>query len=282
MRNTGINLQLNVNNLMVSYNDEGPESAPCVVFIHGFPFNKFMWTPQFESFKGAFRVITYDVRGHGSSDAGNEDFSIDLFVEDLLAFLDNLGLDKVALCGLSMGGYIALKAMEKYPGRFSALVLSDTQCIADTPEAKAKRMSTIEKIKKSGVKKYAEDSLPHFFAPATLKEKPAAIEAIKEMILETPESVLCKTLLALANREETCKLLSAIKVPTLILVGEEDKITPPTVARQMQGKIHNARLTILKNAGHLANLENVTQFNAQVEEFLVRSIVLKSPAPVFF
>ena len=103
--------------------------------------------------KENYRVIAYDVRGHGNSDAGIGDFSIDLFANDLLSFMDELKIDKAMLCGLSMGGYIALNAVENYPDRFDALILSDTTCTADTPEVKEKRMKTIESIKKNGVRK---------------------------------------------------------------------------------------------------------------------------------
>lgn len=277
MRKSGINLQENINNLKVSYNDEGPEGAPVVVFIHGFPFNKSMWDPQAEALKATFRVIAYDVRGHGNTDARTTDFSIELFVKDLLGLLDTLQLDKVVLCGLSMGGYIALKAIEKHPERFSALILSDTQCIADSSEAKAKRMAAIEKIKESGVEKYTTDSLPNFFAAESLRNKPAEVAKVKEMMLATSASVLTNTLLALANRQETCSKLSSIEVPTLIMVGKEDKITPPEAAQFMRDKIPNSTLVVLENAGHLANLENADQFNTQLEAFLHRSFVLISP-----
>lgn len=280
MRKSGTNLKENINNLKVSYNDEGPDDAPVVVFIHGFPFNKSMWTPQVEALKATFRVITYDVRGHGNTDARTTEFSIDLFVKDLLGLLDVLQLDKVVLCGLSMGGYIALKAIEKHPERFSALILSDTQCIADTPEAKAKRMAAIEKIKESGVEKYTEESLPNFFAAESLHSKPAEVAKVKEMMLATSASVLTNTLHALANRQETCSKLATIAVPTLILVGKEDKITPPDAARFMEGKIPNAKLVIIEKAGHLANLENPDQFNNQLTAFLHRSFALKSPVLV--
>ena len=153
-----------INNLLVSYTDEGKEGSPVIIFIHGFPFNKSMWNLQVESLKDDYRLITYDIRGHGNSDAGNEDFSIDLFANDLIGLMDALKIDKAILCGLSMGGYIALNAIEKHKERFDALILSDTQCIADTPEAKEKRIKAIESIRKTGVEKYAEESIKNLFA----------------------------------------------------------------------------------------------------------------------
>ena len=148
MRELGYNLKITVNDLTVSYNDDGQDGAPVIIFIHGFPFNKSMWDKQFNALKNNYRVIAYDVRGHGNSDAGTGDFSIELFVKDLLNFMDALKIDKTMLCGLSMGGYIALNAVENFPNRFDALILSDTNCIADIPEVKEKRMKTIASIKK--------------------------------------------------------------------------------------------------------------------------------------
>ncbi len=124
-----------------------------------------------EVLKENYRVIAYDVRGHGNSDAGTEDFSIDLFATDLLNLMDALKIDKAILCGLSMGGYIALNAVENYPDRFDALILSDTTCTADTPEAKEKRMKTIESIRKNGVEKFADESITNLFAPESFVDK---------------------------------------------------------------------------------------------------------------
>ena len=145
--------------------------APVIIFIHGFPFNKSMWNLQVEALKDKYRVITYDIRGHGKSDAGNEVFTIDLFVNDLINLMDALKIDNAILCGLSMGGYIALNAMAKYQERFDALILCDTQCIADTPEAKEKRIKAIESIRKTGVEKYADESIKNLFASGSFINK---------------------------------------------------------------------------------------------------------------
>ena len=131
-------LTITVNNLTVSYIDEGPTNSPTIIFIHGFPFNKSMWGKQIEILKENYRVIAYDIRGHGNTDAGSDNFSIELFVNDLLGLMDTLNIDKSILCGLSMGGYIALNAIENYPERFNALLLCDTNCSEDTARSKRK------------------------------------------------------------------------------------------------------------------------------------------------
>jgi len=144
-------LTITVNNLTVSYIDEGPTNSPSIIFIHGFPLNKLMWEKQVEILKENYRVIAYDIRGHGNTDMGNDNFSIELFVNDLLSLMDSLKIDRTILCGFSMGGYIALNAIENYPERFNALLLCDTNCAADMPEAKEKRMKTIDIIKEKGL-----------------------------------------------------------------------------------------------------------------------------------
>jgi pimeloyl-ACP methyl ester carboxylesterase len=182
--------------------------------------------------------------------------------------MDALKIDKAILCGLSMGGYIALNAIEKYNERFDALILSDTQCIADTPEAKEKRIKAIESIRKTGVEKYAEESIKNLFAPESFTTRVKEIEDVREMIVKTSEQSLCSTLLALSVRKETCHMLSEIKVPVLIMVGNEDKITPPAAARFMHEKIKGSLLKIIDHAGHLTNLENPDEFNVQLKKFV--------------
>ena len=135
-----------INNVTICYDDYGDSELP-ILFIHGFPFDKSTWEPQMEFLKISHRVIAYDIRGFGKSIAGNEKNSISLFADDLVKFMDALAIKKAIVCGLSMGGYILLNAVNRYPEKFEAIILCDTQCIADSPEAKAKRIHTIEKVK---------------------------------------------------------------------------------------------------------------------------------------
>ena len=267
MRYSGNNIKLMVNSLLVNYTDVGYEEAPVIIFIHGFPLNMSMWNKQVELFKGNFRVITYDIRGHGDSDTGNESFSIDLFVNDLISLMDVLRIKKATLCGLSMGGYIALNAIECYPDRFDAVVLCDTTCRKDSPVAKTKRKKTIESIIKNGVINYASESLKTLFAPDSFTTKADEISCVKKMILNTTELSLCSTLLALSSRNDTCSALKDIKVPVLILVGEEDAITPPDFAQFMHQNIKDSTLQIINSAGHLSNLENPEEFNHHLKKF---------------
>lgn len=258
-----------INNILVSYTDEGEKGMPVIIFIHGFPFNRSMWNLQVESLKDSYRLITYDIRGHGSSEIGNEVFSIELFVNDLISLMDALEINNAILCGLSMGGYIALNAIEKYNERFDALILCDTQCIADTFEAKEKRIKAIEGIRETGVEKYADESIKNLFASDSFTSRVKEIANVREMIVKTSEQSICSTLLALSVRKDTCHMLSEIKVPVLIMVGNEDKITPPAAARFMHEKIKGSLLKIIDHAAHLSNLENPDEFNVQLKKFLL-------------
>ena len=124
-----------------------------------------MWNMEVEALKDNYRVVAYDIRGHGNSDPGIDDFFIELFVIDLLRLMEKLRIEKSILCGLSLGGYIALNAILKYPDRFDGLILNDTQCIADTPEIKENRCTAIIRIKEKGVEQYADEIIKNLFAP---------------------------------------------------------------------------------------------------------------------
>jgi pimeloyl-ACP methyl ester carboxylesterase len=161
-----------------------------------------------------------------------------------------------------------LNAIAHYPERFDALILSDTHCLADTPEFQKKRKKSIKSIKKNGVSKYVDESIKNLFAPESFDTKKEEIETIKEMMLKAPEQTLCKTLLAFSEREETCSALPGIEVPVLIMSGKDDKIYPPDAARFMHGEINGSILKIIDHAGHVSNIENPDEFNFRIKKFV--------------
>jgi 3-oxoadipate enol-lactonase len=243
------------------------ESRP-IVLIHGFPFSHEMWQSQVELLRSEFRVISYDVRGHGSSAVGDGQYMLEFFVDDLIALLDHLKIDKTTVCGLSMGGYIALRSVERNPERFSAMVLCDTSPEADTNEAKLRRAASIMAAKREGVKAFAETLLKTVFAPESLRKRPDAVQTTRRSIESNSSTGICGTLLALASRTETTSSLFQMILPTLILVGELDKLTPPSISQMMQSKLPNSELYIIPGAAHLSNLENPAEFNKHLLEFL--------------
>ncbi len=260
-----------VNGVRIRYVDTGNAGASPLVLIHGFPLSHEMWTPQIDVLGDRYRVIAYDLRGHGKSDVGDGQYMLEFFVDDLIGLLDHLEIGKATLCGFSMGGYIALRAIERNPERFEALILCDTQARADTNEAKLKRAASIKLIKNEGVKPFAEGFVKSAFAPQSFVTKVNTIEIIKNMIQSNSSVGICGTLLALAGRTDTTAALSKIKVQTLIIVGEHDALTPPLLSREMHHEIPNSQLRIIENAGHLGNLEDPDEFNAQLLDFLRRA-----------
>lgn len=261
-------MKTTVNGIDIDYDDIGAADAPAVIFIHGFPLNKSAWQAQMDVLKKTYRVISYDLRGFGGSGGGEAPFSMALFVEDLLALMDALRIKKATLCALSMGGYIALHAVEAHPDRFNALVLCDTQCSADANVGKAKRRAAIKSIRDEGVGPFADTLIEALFSSVSMDRYPETVERVRQIILETEPLTLERALEAMREREETCSKLPNIKVPVLILVGEADRITPLDTAVYLHENIEHSHLTIIEQAGHLSNLENPKQFNAALKKFL--------------
>lgn len=263
MQTSQHNLTTEVNGITISYDDFRSDSIP-IIFIHGFPFNKSSWQPQFNFLKKTNRVIAYDIRGFGNSSADETEFSMDLFADDLILFMDKLEIRKAIVCGLSMGGYILLNAVNRYPKRFAAIVLCDTQCIADSPEAKEKRYQTIDQIKENGLYDFVQNFAAVVFYKAPLK----LVDEMKNgMHITSPKSIV-KTLMALAQRKDMFSSLKKIAVPTLVLCGTEDVVTPLAQSQFLVEHIPNATLKSINHAGHLSNLEQPDEFNRHLFRFI--------------
>jgi 3-oxoadipate enol-lactonase len=264
----GYNLTLNVNDFNLSYDDIGEGTIP-IVFLHGFPFDKSMWREQLDYLKPTHRVIACDIRGFGKSTDEESHLSMDLFANDLILFIDKLGLEKVIICGLSMGGFIALNAMKRFPSRFEALILCDTQCVADSHDVKAKRYKTIEDIKEYGVSNFNEGFLKNVFHEDSITNKPELVEQLRRVVFSNSEHIICQGLVALAERSDTCSITNRITVPTLIICGREDVVTPLEESKFMNKNIKGSVLHVINNAGHVSNLEEPAKFNKLLRDFLV-------------
>ena len=252
-------VEASINGTKIHYVDVGDKSARPIVLVHGFPFSNEMWNPQIAFLERKMRVIAYDIRGHGKSEVGDGQYTLELFVDDLVGLLDHLKIERTVLCGLSMGGYIVLRAIERNPERCLALVLCDTSSQADSNEAKLRRAASMKAIKREGVKPFGDAFLESAFALKARNDKARLL--MEEIIESNSPSGICGTLLALAGRTDTTATLPTIKVPTLILVGELDRITPPALSQRMHDEIASSELRIIPHAGHLSNLENPAQFN---------------------
>ncbi|HLX12917.1 MAG TPA: alpha/beta fold hydrolase, partial [Bacteroidota bacterium] len=242
-----------INGLNTYYEINGPENGMVVIFIHGFPFNSAMWKPQVDALKGKFRCITYDVRGHGKTEVGDGQYSVEYFVDDLLELMSRLAIAKATIVGLSMGGYIALRAAERNPDRIRALVLCDTRSEADGNESKIKRAMQAKTVKIEGSAAFGTGFVKAVFSTESINSALPAVNQIKSMIDGVSPVAISATLLALAARTDTTAALSSFTFPVLILVGESDAITPPSAAQAMRDKIPHAQLQIIPHAAHLSN-----------------------------
>jgi 3-oxoadipate enol-lactonase len=228
-----------------------------------------MWKTQVALLQeNGFRVISYDLRGHGQSGVGDGQYTIELFVDDLMALLDYLKITKAVVCGFSMGGYVALRAIERNPERFGALVLCDTTSSADSNEARLRRAASIKVVKKDGVKPFAEGFLKAVFSEQSFNARQNIVDEARKMILSNSATGVCGALLAMASRTDTTEALSKINVPTLVLVGEHDTITPPAAAKAMHDRIQNSKMHIIGNAAHMSSMENPSEFNEHIIKFL--------------
>jgi 3-oxoadipate enol-lactonase len=265
-----------VNNCHIFYTEEGPSGGLPVVFLHGFPFNHTMWLGQLKAVAGFCRGVAYDIRGHGLSDVGDGQYSIEGHVDDLMGLLDALGIERTVIVGLSMGGYITLRALERNPGRFLAAVLCDTRSEPDSNEGKLRRFAGVKGVKLEGSAPFAETFVKGLFAPASFQEKPEAVAMIRQTIESTTPLSLAGSLLALASRTDATPSLGKIGLPTLIMVGEQDALTPVDASRAMHRLIPGSELQIIPAAGHMSNLENPEVFNATLVAFL-KNVAKASP-----
>jgi pimeloyl-ACP methyl ester carboxylesterase len=233
--------------------------------VHGFPFDRRMWRGQMGAFPD-LRLLLPDLRGHGESEAIPPPYTLVDLAEDLRQLLDHLAIERVVLAGLSMGGYVALAFAGRYPERLRALLLLDTHPKADPPDVRRGRAETAARARKEGVAKLAGELTERFVGGRTLD--PDVVALIRQMILDTSVDGMVGSLTAMASRPDSTPILPTIACPTLVLVGTEDNITPPPMAREMHAAIPGAELAEIPGAGHLAPLEAPAAVNATIAAFL--------------
>lgn len=257
-----------INGISLTYHESGPQNAPAVVFLHAFPLSSKMWEAQQKALSDKFHTVAYDMRGFGRSEPGDGQTPLEFFVDDLMDLLDFLKLKQVILCGLSMGGYVALRAIERHPERVSGLILCDTRTEADSNQSKLKRAASVRLIKQKGLAAFSQGFLKIALAPETLQEKPGLVTWLKETIHAQNPLGVCAGLLAMAARTDTTHVLASIRVPTLVVTGEKDTFSPPELAKSLSQKIPDASYQIVPRAGHLSNLEQPGAFNQALVDFL--------------
>ena len=254
-----------------------PGAARTIVFLHAFPFGPRMWDRQFEALAranasravAAWRILSPAFPGFDGSERIPET-SVDGYARHVLAYLDHRRVSSATFVGLSLGGYVAFGLLRQAPERVERLVLADTRSAPDSPEAIPMRRRLIELALGSGPRAVADDLLPKLLGPTTHAQRPEVVSTVRRLIESQSKEVIADTAVALMTRPDSGPLLPSIRVPTCIIVGEEDSVTPPSESEKMCAAIPGSTLVRLPDAGHMANLEDTEAFNKVLLEFVGR------------
>lgn len=247
------------------YNDTG-QGTP-LVLVHAFPLDADMWDPQRSGLSDRMRIITFDLPGFGR-DTGPAATSMEECADATAALLDRLSIDTCVIGGCSMGGYIAMSFLRRHPHRVRGILLADTRAGSDSDEARASRHAQAAAVRADGMEAIIPGLLPKLLGETGKREdtsREARVRAIMERA--TPEGT-ARMLEAMAARHDSLPLLRTVTVPSLIIVGDEDILTPPTESRIMAEAMHGSELHVIPGAGHLANMEAPGVFNEIVARFI--------------
>lgn len=253
----------NINGVRIAYQMYG-DGEP-ILFVHGFPITWRMWEHAVEPMRDAYRLIMPDLRGMGQSEA-TDGVSMATYADDLNGLLDALNVRQpVVSVGLSMGGYVLFEFYRRYPSRVRALVLADTRAEADTPESAQNRRDTAERVLSEGSRVVVEQMIDKMFGPQASAELRETWQAIMNA---TDPKGAAAALRAMSKRPDSTSTLAEIKIPTLVVVGEDDAITPPATARKIHQGIPGAQLKTILGAGHVPPLEQPEQFVRILRQFV--------------
>jgi pimeloyl-ACP methyl ester carboxylesterase len=255
-----------------SFDDDGGDGVP-VVLVHAFPLDRRMWAGVRQEPRDGVRLITPDVAGFGASAVPNaEDPSLDVVADQLEALLDGLGIERAVVGGVSMGGYVTLAFARRHPGRLLGLVLADTKASADTDAAAANRRRIASVAEDEGsARVVVEQVVPGLVGPTSTAERPDVIEAVRALAAEAPPAAIAWAQRAMANRDDAFGVLRRLDVPALVLVGDEDTVTPLGEAAAMSGAAPSALLHTFDGSGHLSAIERPAAFAAALRDWLTES-----------
>jgi 3-oxoadipate enol-lactonase len=252
--------------ITVHYLLEGPESAPVVMLSNSLGTSLAVWNAQAAALRGKYRVLRYDTRGHGLTDAppaGNTGYTMDQLADDAAQLIKVLGLKRVSLCGLSIGGMLGQKLAAKSPELLSSLILCDTAPYMN-PQVWDERIAA---IRKDGIEAVAEGTMQRWFTKRFHEQQPDALKGIRNMLVRTPVEGYIGCAYAIKNmdlRADDAKIVC----PTLIIVGEEDPATTVSAAREMNGAIKGSKLVIIPQAAHIVPIEQPTVLSRAINDFL--------------
>ena len=259
-------MKTRANGIDISYEIHGKEGAPWLVLSHSLACSVRMWDPQIAALKDQYRILAYDTRGHGATEATKGAYTLELLADDLSALLKILKIEKTHFCGLSMGGMIGQTFALKYPGVFETLTLADTtsRYPAEALPTWQERVKTVEA---KGMEPLAQATLERWFTEPFRKNQAVVVDGVRKLILTTPVAGYAGCCHAIPKINLTARL-KEIRCPILVIVGEQDPGTPVAMAREIHDNAPGSKLVVLPQAAHLANLEQPAGFTRALQEFL--------------
>jgi 3-oxoadipate enol-lactonase len=258
-------MKTKANGININYQIDGPEGAPWLVFSNSLATTIAMWDDQAAALKDKFRVLRYDQRGHGGTDAPAGRYQFDTLLADALGLLDALSIKKAHFAGLSMGGATALGLAERHPERFDRIIVCDTPC-QSTPQSTQQWEERIAIAQKQGIDVLVEPTIGRWFPADTVAKNPPHIDKVRGMIRGTPLNGFIGCAAALADHDYASAAAS-VKCPVLFMVGEKDGTTPAAM-RKLHEKVGGSRFVELPGAGHISNMDRPAEFTRAIREFL--------------
>lgn len=243
-----------------------------VVLLHGFPLSSEMWRPQLDPVPDGWRYIAPDLAGFGGSSRLLPTATMDGFADDVVGLLDHLEIERAAIGGLSMGGYVTFALYRRAPERFTAVVLANTRAQADTPEGRQGRLKMRQLVNENGVSAVADQMLPKLLGETSRRKRPQLQRRVRALIEANSAPGVAGAIDAMIERPDSTSMLSAISHPTLIVTGDEDTLIPVADAETMAKYISRSRLVVLEGAGHLSNLEVPEEFSEALRDFLASNL----------
>jgi len=257
-------MKIKANGITINYQSDGPDNAPCLVFSNSLATTLAMWDEQAAALKDAFRVIRYDQRGHGATDAPAGRYAFDTLLADALGLLGALSIEKAHFAGLSMGGATALGLAERHPDRFDRIVVCDSPC-QSTPQSSQQWEERIAIAQKQGIEPLVEPTVSRWVPPEILAKNPPHVDKIRAMIRATPVNGFIGCAAALADHDYAAAV-AGVKRPVLFLVGEKD--APAPAMRKLNEKLPGSRYVEIPGAGHISNMDRPAEFTKAIREFL--------------
>jgi pimeloyl-ACP methyl ester carboxylesterase len=269
---------MQLDEITIAYDEIGV-GDDVIVFVHGHPFDRSMWSPQHQAVaKAGWRSIAPDLRGYGETSVVPGKTPLSRFAADIVGLADRLGIDRFVIAGLSMGGQIAMELCRAYPERLRGLVLAATFPQAETEEGKAKRRAMADRFIAEGMAPYATEFLSKMIAPRNIAAMPAVADKVMKMMVSAPPEGAAAAMRGRAERPDYRDTLERFAKPALVVVGDEDGFTTRSDAETMHGFLKESRLVWLEGVGHMPNLEREAEFNALLTEFLSEVVAGKEAA----